>query len=329
MNLRLFSVVAVLLLETVVFAENQHGLFMVVKGDVKITSGSKAPFPVKVGSKVVVGDLITTGKDSRAKIVMADRNVINISPDSRMQIAKYANDAANGTKNVEIKLDQGKIRNNVEQSYDGEKSKFILKTPTAVAGVRGTQFVTSFDSKTQKTQIVTMKGQVTFSSVLNGRVVGTPVTVNKGESTTSSAGAPPEPPKAMPKNELKEIDKESTAANKTKSETVADNGKGDGSRNPASADGPAPKDGPTPKEGMGPKDGNMRDPANVSSENSMVRPDDIGAVKPPIMEGLPTAKPPPMVDRPMLPPLPTAPNPIVREIIRDQIGKTKVIIRPL
>ncbi len=290
-------------------SENQYGLFMVVKGDVKVISGTKAPFPVKVGSKVMVGDVVTTGVDSRAKVVMADRNVINISPDSRMQINKYSADSKTGAKEVEIKLDQGKIRNNVEQSYDGEKSKFILKTPTAVAGVRGTQFVTSFDSKTQKTSIVTMKGQVTFASVLNGKVIGKPVVVNKGESTTSSAGAPPEAPKAVPKSELKEMDKDSTAASKSKNEPVADNGKPEGNKA-----GDGPKDSPN--------DGTKREPASVNpNADGSMRPDDI-PVKPPMMDG-PAPQPPPDIQRPRpLPPIPR-PNPFV-----NPVGKTKLIITP-
>jgi len=282
MNLFFLLVISAVFLMTEAFAENQYGLFMVVKGDVKVISGNKAPFPVKVGSKVAVNDVVTTGVDARAKIVMSDRNVINVSPETRLQITKYANDAKAGTKDVEIKLDQGKVRNNVEQSYDGEKSKFILKTPTAVAGVRGTQFVTSFDSKTQKTQIVTMKGQVTFSSVMNGKVVGAPVVVNKGESTTSSAGAPPEAPKAVPKNELKEIDKDSTAANKTKNETVAEGGKPEGRGREPASEKPVEK-----------------------TEMTMVSSADFVPMKP-SMEG-PILKPPPVTDIPR-PRLPTPPN---------------------
>ncbi len=295
------------------YSENQHGLFMVVKGDVKLVSGTKAPFPAKVGTKVLVGDVVTTGADSRAKIVMVDRNVINVSPDSKMQIAKYSSDATTGTKTVEIKLDEGKIRNNVEQSYDGEKSKFILKTPTAVAGVRGTQFVTSFSSKTQKTEVVTMKGQVTFASMLNGKIVGKPVVVNKGETTASSPGAPPEKPKTLPKNELKEIDKDSTAATKTKSETVADK-KSDGTKH-----GEGPKDGP--KEGGPGGDPQKRDLASAPmAEGSMMRPEDIAGVPPPIL-GPPLPPPPP----PRAPELIYYPKP---PEIRPPIGKTTIVIIP-
>ncbi len=301
------------------YCENQHGLFMVVKGDVKLISGTKAPFPAKVGTKVLVGDMVTTGADSRAKIVMVDRNVINVSPDSKMQIAKYSTDATTGAKNVEIKLDEGKIRNNVEQSYDGEKSKYILKTPTAVAGVRGTQFVTSFNSRTQKTEVVTMKGQVSFASMLNGKIVGKPVVVNKGETTASSPGAPPEKPKALPKNELKEIDKDSTAATKTKNETVADN-KSEGAK-----PGDGPKDGPkdAPKDGAS-GDPQKRDPASAPmAEGSMMRPEDVAGVPPPVLGPPPPPLPPPRdIPNNYKPPqqLPIDP--------RGQFGKTNLIIIP-
>ena len=74
-----------------------NGMFMVVKGDVKITSGSSDAV-AKVGTKVNQGDLISTGNDARAKIVMSDRNIINISPNTKLKIEEYISD--NKTKNV-------------------------------------------------------------------------------------------------------------------------------------------------------------------------------------------------------------------------------------
>ncbi|MGZ3773691.1 MAG: FecR family protein [Pseudobdellovibrionaceae bacterium] len=192
------------------YADAMHGIFMVVKGEVSVKSANQQKPKVKVGDKVFPGDVVECGADGRAKIVMSDRNVINISPDTKLEIQKYEN---NGTsKNVELNLLQGKVRNNVEQKYDGEKNKFLVKTPTAVAGVRGTQFFTSFDPGTRITSVVTLRGAVTLApaNVTNGNAK--PVVVKKGESTSMAPGSNPEPPKAMPKEELKKIDQESTAS---------------------------------------------------------------------------------------------------------------------
>lgn len=129
----------VLILSSSTYAAN--GMFMVVKGDVKVSGSGGAAVVAKVGTKVNQGDQIITGLDSRAKIVMSDRNIINISPNTKVVIEEYINDAK--SKNVKLGLLEGKIRTNVEQKYDNDKNKFEIRTPTAVAGVRGTQFITS------------------------------------------------------------------------------------------------------------------------------------------------------------------------------------------
>ncbi|MEQ1724275.1 MAG: hypothetical protein ABL930_13980, partial [Pseudobdellovibrio sp.] len=66
------------------------GVFMVVKGKVKVEN-AKASIEAKVGTKVQEGDTIITEKDSRAKIVMSDRNIINVSPSTTFKLDKYSN----------------------------------------------------------------------------------------------------------------------------------------------------------------------------------------------------------------------------------------------
>lgn len=194
-------------------ADSMYGIFMVVKGQVSIDSAKGEKNSAKVGSKVYPGDTIISLADSRGKIVMSDRNVINISPDTKIQIAKYENDPASGSKNVEMNLLQGKVRNNVEQSYDGEKSKFLIKTPTAVAGVRGTQFLTGYNPKTQMTSITTFKGAVSLISVnVQGVPVGAPVLVKKGETSSAAPNKSPEAPRAVPKEEIKKMDVETASS---------------------------------------------------------------------------------------------------------------------
>lgn len=190
-------------------ADDVYGLLMIVKGDVKINKVDSQVLDAKIGAKVFPQDTIITGKDSRAKIVMSDRNIINVLPDTKLKIAQYVNNAAE--KNVRLDLIEGKVRNNVEQKYDNDKNKFEVVTPTAVAGVRGTQFITSFDKATFKTAIVTLKGEVTFRGVdVKSNTTTEAVVVKKGESSALDQGsAQPEPPKKVPPIEFKKIDNES------------------------------------------------------------------------------------------------------------------------
>lgn len=190
-------------------AQQMYGLFMIVKGDVTFQNPNAQPEKAKVGAKVFEGASIKSEKDSRAKIVMSDRNVFNLSPESKLVIQKY--DATPGKKAVSLNLEEGKVRVNVEQKYDGAKEKFLLKTPTVVAGVRGTQFLGSYASATKTSQITTFQGSVAMTSFNSaGQPLGG-VRVEKGQTSSAAPNQAPQAPKFVPKQELKDLEK-STAS---------------------------------------------------------------------------------------------------------------------
>jgi hypothetical protein len=204
-----------LFLSSLAKADAMYGLFMIVKGDVSFQNPNGALEKAKVGAKVFEGATVKSEKDSRAKIVMADRNVFNLSPESKMTIQKY--DATAGKKNVSLSLEEGKVRVNVEQKYDGNKEKFLLKTPTVVAGVRGTQFLAGYNSASKTSQVVTFKGSVAMTSFSpSGQPMGT-VRVEKGQSSTAGAGQAPATPRDVPAQELKDLDKSSASTGDKKS----------------------------------------------------------------------------------------------------------------
>ncbi|MBX9769676.1 MAG: FecR domain-containing protein [Bdellovibrionales bacterium] len=201
----------VLVVGSPAFAQGVHGVFTVVKGDIQVESGKdKKVQKARVGAKVFATDTITSGKDSRAKIEMSDKNIINISPDSKLMIEKYEN--AGGKKEVLLNVLQGKIRPSVTQTYNGESEKFHVKTPSAVAGVRGTDFLVSYNPGTRASQVVTFEGKVDVGAKLDvGGRIANPVSVLPGQFTTSSATQPPAPPAPMPQEQLKQMNRESSA----------------------------------------------------------------------------------------------------------------------
>lgn len=208
-----FLTAALLLGQNESYAEAEtYGTMMVVKGDIKVTSAKSGKVDAaKVGFKVYAGDAITSGADSRAKIIMSDKNVINVSPDSKVTIAKYENSAAKGTRNVELKVDYGKVRASVEQNYDGDKSKFNIRTPTAVAGVRGTDFIAGFNPSTRATVVVTFSGVVAVGTPGPNGTIANPVFVRPGQQTSVNEGAKPEAPKPVPQEQIKNMNQESSA----------------------------------------------------------------------------------------------------------------------
>jgi uncharacterized membrane protein YgcG len=319
-------------------ADKMYGLFMVVKGSVQVQSGAGAAADVKVGSKIFEGDTVISGPDSRAKIVMSDRNTININPETKMKIETYVNDTASGQKAVSLNLIEGKVRNNVEQTYDGTKSTFQIKTPTAVAGVRGTQFLATYNKVTQVTGVVTFKGAVTLASVNSaGKVVGNPVVITKGKSSETAPNKPAAAPAPVPKDTMKKMDGESSVSLKsttTGGSPTASSGGPSGSSGSSSASsggggsttsssnsgsqpGPASVGGPGPSTASASTSGSMIDSKDM----------DVGMAKGISAASAAAPPPPPMA----LLLTPTAPPPIstlVQGVINNTAGKTTLVVTP-
>lgn len=284
-----------------------NGLFMVVKGSVKVISGKdKSPAIAKVGSKVFSGDTVITEKDSRAKIVMADRNVLQLSPDTKIEITSYKTSAVESERTAQLALMQGKVRAQVEQKY-GEKNKFEMRTPTAVAGVRGTQYVVQYNPVTLTTSVMVMSGKVLVSALSPG-AAPVPVTPNQGVNVGANST----------KLETFSVSKEqmnsfSNVNDSKPMDTL--------SEEPKESGGASPKGEP---KSDGKKGTETRGPDADTSSSRMVSSDG------PKNEPLPPPPPPPLVGGPaggmITPPKPPQPMPSIPPIVPNT--KTKVIVTP-
>ena len=197
-------------------AESVHGVLRVVKGDVQIKAAKDgSTSKARLGGKIFPKDTIITGKDARAKIVMTDNNEINVSPDSQLVLQSYVYEPEKGKKDVLLNVIYGKVRSKVEQKYDGQQSKFQVKTPSAVAGVRGTDFMTSFNNVNGTSQVVTFEGEVAFGKPgPNNSILGQ-VTVSPGQMSIVAAGQTPQAPTAVPKTQLTQMDADTNAEGRT------------------------------------------------------------------------------------------------------------------
>lgn len=214
--IRLFVALGMVFIPTKGFSEDtNYGTFAVSKGDITISRIGGAQEKARIGSKVYPKESITAGKDSRAKVIFVDKNVMNISPDTKVTVQAYNADTAGGgaRRQVEMKIDYGKVRNTVNQKYDGRQSSFTVKTPSAVAGVRGTDFMASFSDTTKATKIVTFAGAVDVGKTdSTGKLMGEMVRVVPGTFTvTTPEMAKPAPPSKVPTQELAKMNNETNA----------------------------------------------------------------------------------------------------------------------
>lgn len=119
------------------------GNFIQVEGPVDILKGGKIPgVPVKVQEAVDVGDVVRTKTQSRAQIKFVDETVLTIAPESRITIEDYMFDAARGERQAVVGVLKGLVHTAVGKVYPKAEPDFIMKTHTAVLGVRGTKWYT-------------------------------------------------------------------------------------------------------------------------------------------------------------------------------------------
>ena len=125
--------------------------------DVNLQHGTRVQL-ASAGSKVLWGDLVTTDRAGRARIVLDDGSILNVGSDSQIRVVQH--DA--GNQRTQIQMAYGKLRASaIRLARPG--SSFEVRTPTAVAGVVGTDFALEFAN--EMTSIHVYEGAVNFCNL--------------------------------------------------------------------------------------------------------------------------------------------------------------------
>lgn len=103
-----------------------------------IHRGANIAYRLKKGLAVFGGDTLITESRSRASLLMVDQSALALAGRSKLVIDKSIYDAKANSRDTELRLLFGRVRSIV--SKIGSKPNYKIKTPTAVAGVRGTDF---------------------------------------------------------------------------------------------------------------------------------------------------------------------------------------------
>jgi hypothetical protein len=117
------------------------GRFTQVEGRVDLLKGGQLPAnPVKLDDGVQPGDVLRTKSLSKAQITFIDNSTLSVSPESRVAIETYMFDAAKQKRSAVLQLFQGLAHVVVSKVFEVVEPDFVIKTHTAVMGVRGTEF---------------------------------------------------------------------------------------------------------------------------------------------------------------------------------------------
>jgi hypothetical protein len=193
------------------------GKVVAIKGTASI-SHSGAQVKAQVKGEVFASDTVRTAAASRAKLLFIDDSVLTLSENSTLVVQEFIDGQGKQGRSIYNLLD-GKLRSVVG------KTKFEVRTPTAVAAARGTVifFEVGTLNNESYSRIICLEGKVEVQNVLNS-VRGT-TQLTPGTMVVVKGGQVPPPAVSAPPAELEKARRATSSAN---SEANSDTASGSG-----------------------------------------------------------------------------------------------------
>lgn len=183
-----------------VFSAPRQATLTGVKGTVEVQKkGAKTWAKATEGMKVGEGDAVRTKAKSSVVIKWDSDTMVKLAAFTNFAITKSSADT--GKENTTVSLFIGKTYSKVKKALK-PGSSFEVSTPTAIAGVRSTYWVTEVSGDGS-----TLVGFLEGSGYLTAG--GKTVDVPEGEKSKVTGDNPPEDPKPMTEEEKKEHKEES------------------------------------------------------------------------------------------------------------------------
>ncbi len=114
----------------------------------------------KEEDSVYTDEKLITKSDQSVAILLQDKSRVTIGPDSSFVIERFS--IQNKSQHVFLKLFYGLVETWVKKLIHSE-DEFVISTPSAAMGVRGTHFTVQYDSSTQTTSVHTFSGVVAMA----------------------------------------------------------------------------------------------------------------------------------------------------------------------
>ncbi|HEY3101363.1 MAG TPA: FecR domain-containing protein [Methylomirabilota bacterium] len=173
----LASTIATLALVSLATAQERAGVVTTLEGKVTVVRATAAePSPLKFRDAVFVRDRIATDKDSFARVLLGGRAVVTIREYSTVTITEVP-----GVATIDVAAGRVAVAVARERMRPGDLVE--VRTPNAVAGIRGTVIVAEvFDAR--HSVITVLKGVIDVTRLDAGRLVGPSTILNALQQVT-------------------------------------------------------------------------------------------------------------------------------------------------
>jgi hypothetical protein len=118
------------------------GQVKVVKGQVDVERNGQAE-PAKPGMRLETADVVRTGTDGSVGITMADNSLLSAGPNSILSLDRFDYDPTTNQGRFDTQLQKGSLSVISGRMAKQSPDAMTVRTPSAILGVRGTEFVVS------------------------------------------------------------------------------------------------------------------------------------------------------------------------------------------
>lgn len=158
--------------------------------------------PVEKDIPLEQNDKIKTGSHAYVEILIDDGSLLKLEENAEMTLSELSADSE--TKRIESTLSLwiGRLLSNIVK-FTHARSRFAVRTPTAVMGVRGTEFVVE-TKDSEQTDVGVFEGAVAVGGLdKEGALLKeSEVLISKGKQTSVHRHKRPLPPFAMKRQML-------------------------------------------------------------------------------------------------------------------------------
>src|SRR5262245_57602594 len=187
---------------TIARAQERVGAVAEVEGQAEVLhAGASAWTPLAAGDPVLLGDQLRTRPDAKVRITLREDSVLTLAPGSQLEVTEQVVAPAAVSR---FQLLLGTIKAAVTERYSEPNARFEVETPTAIAGVRGTSFLASYDTSKDESLVVGLTS-VTRVRALVDTHGNAEVDLGPGMATRVHRGSRPLAPAPIPQNQLRPL----------------------------------------------------------------------------------------------------------------------------
>jgi hypothetical protein len=115
------------------------GRIKVSKGQVSIERAGAA-LPAPVGARLQSADVVSTGSDGAVGITLNDDSLLSAGANSRLSLDRFVHEPSTNQGRLDVSLNRGTLAVISGRIAKQSPEAMTVRTPTAILGVRGTEF---------------------------------------------------------------------------------------------------------------------------------------------------------------------------------------------